>query len=133
MFDGVLHTYIVSVLFLLFFWCPCMAIDVNAQYNGGLLPDIILLTQYYYHRGTGLNAMKRFFICSFRSHLTKRFDVFSPLTGGCSRRSRRVMIFFKNRRGLFGALYFFYLFVIFLLICQDKYSQDACKVFNQAS
>ena len=34
--------YIVSVLFLLFFWSPCMAINVSVQYNGGLLPDIIL-------------------------------------------------------------------------------------------
>ena len=44
--------YIVSGLFLMFFLCPCMAIDVNVQYNGGLLPDIILLTQCYLHRGT---------------------------------------------------------------------------------
>ena len=36
--------YVVSVLFLMFFWCPCMAINVNVQYNGGL-PDILLLTQ----------------------------------------------------------------------------------------
>ena len=43
---------------------PCMAINVRAQYNGGLLPDIILLTQCYHHRGTRLNAMKRFCICS---------------------------------------------------------------------
>ena len=43
MFDGLLH--FVSGLFLMFFWCPCMAINVNVQYNGGLLPDIILLTQ----------------------------------------------------------------------------------------
>ena len=57
--------YIVSVLFLLFFWCPCMAINVvSVQYNGGLLPDIILLTQCYYHRGSRLNAIKRFCICS---------------------------------------------------------------------
>ena len=49
---------------LLFFWCPFMAINVSVQYNGGLLPDTILLTQYYYHRGTRLNAMKRFRICS---------------------------------------------------------------------
>ena len=57
--------YIVSCLFLMFFWCPCMAINVNVQYNGGLLPDIILLlTQCYFHRGTRLNAMKRFCICS---------------------------------------------------------------------
>ena len=41
-----------------------MAINVNVQYNGGLLLDIILLlTQCYFHRGTRLNAMKRFCIC----------------------------------------------------------------------
>ena len=34
--------YIVSGLFLMFFWCPCMAINVYVQYNGGFLPDIIL-------------------------------------------------------------------------------------------
>ena len=28
-----------------------MAIDVSVQYNGGLPPDIILLTQCYDHRG----------------------------------------------------------------------------------
>ena len=61
MCDGVLH----CLLFLMFFWCPYnMAINVNVQYNGGFLPDIILLTQCYLHRGTCLNAMKRFCICS---------------------------------------------------------------------
>ena len=35
----------VSVLLLLFVWCPCMAVNVSVQYNGGLLPDILLLTQ----------------------------------------------------------------------------------------
>ena len=30
----VVLVYIVSGLFLLFLWCPCMAIDVNVQYNG---------------------------------------------------------------------------------------------------
>ena len=64
MCDGVL-----SGLFLMFFWCPCMAIDVNVdvnvqQYNGVPLPDIILLTQCYLHLGTCLNVMKRFCICS---------------------------------------------------------------------
>ena len=57
------------VLFLLFFWCPCMAINISVQYNGGLLPDIILLTQGYFHRRTRLNATKRFCICSLWSHL----------------------------------------------------------------
>ena len=48
----------------LFFCCPCMAINVSVQCNGGLLPDIILLTHYYCHRGTRLNAKKRFCIRS---------------------------------------------------------------------
>ena len=34
-----------------------MAINVSVQYNGGLLPDIILLTQGYDNRGTRFNAM----------------------------------------------------------------------------
>ena len=33
-----------------------MAININVQYNGGLLPDIILLTQGYYSGGTRLNT-----------------------------------------------------------------------------
>ena len=41
----VMMYYIVSGLLLMFFWCPCMAINVNVQYNGGFLPDIILWTQ----------------------------------------------------------------------------------------
>ena len=45
-------------LFSLFLWCPCLAINVSVQYNGGLLPDIILLIQWLYHRGTRLNAIK---------------------------------------------------------------------------
>ena len=61
MFDAVLHCF----CFVFVCWCPCMAINVSViQYNGGLLPDIILLTQCYYHRGTRLNATKRFCICS---------------------------------------------------------------------
>ena len=76
--------YIFSVLFQLFVWCHCMAFNnnVSVQYNGELLPGIILLPQCYYHRGTRLNAMKRFCICSLRSHLNVL--TFFPLTGGCS-------------------------------------------------
>ena len=41
--------------------CLCMAIIVSVQHkNGGFLTGIILLTQCHYHRGTRLNAMKRF-------------------------------------------------------------------------
>ena len=35
-----------------------MAINTSVQYNGGLLPDIIiLLTRGYYDRGASLNTM----------------------------------------------------------------------------
>ena len=70
-----------------------MAINVSIQYNGGLLSDIILLTQcYYHHRGTRLNAMKRFCICSLSMIPLKRFDIFPP-DWGMLRRSRYVLIF----------------------------------------
>ena len=60
-----------------------MAINVSVHHNGGFLPGIMLLTQCYYHRGTRLNAMKRFL--NLQPMIPpKRFDIFSPLTGGCS-------------------------------------------------
>ena len=89
--------YIVSGLLLMFFWCPCMAINVNVQYNGGFLPDIILWTQCYLHRGTCLNAMKRFCSCSLLIP-PKRFDIFPPITGGCSEGLGVVRFFFKKEK-----------------------------------
>ena len=68
-----------------------MAINVSVQCNGGLLPDIILLTQGYYNRGTHLSAMKRFCVCSLRSHLNVL--TFFPPDWGMLRMSRRVLIF----------------------------------------
>ena len=91
--------YIVSGLLLMFFWCPCMAINVNVQYNGGFLPDIILWTQCYLHRGTCLNVLKRFCICSLLIP-PKRFDISSPITGGCSEGLGVVRFFFKHRMGI---------------------------------
>ena len=56
-----------------------MSINVSVQYNGGLLPDKILMTQCYYHRGTRLNAMKRFCLCSLIAMIpTKGFDIIFP-------------------------------------------------------
>ena len=72
-----------------------MAINVSVQYNGGLLPDIILLTQCYFHRGTRSNAMKRF--CIIQPLIPpKRLDIFPPLTGGCSEGLGAFSFFFKN-------------------------------------
>ena len=64
-FDGIIIVVLCTTLSLFcFVWWPCMVINVSVQYNGGLLPDIKLLTQGYYHQGTHLNAMKRFCLCS---------------------------------------------------------------------
>ena len=39
-------------------WWLCMMVNISVQqYNGGLLPDIILLTQGCYQWGTRLNTM----------------------------------------------------------------------------
>ena len=76
--------YIVSVLFLLFFWCPCMAINVSVQYNGGLLPDIILFVDPSHEEVLYLQPLIP----------PKRFDIFFPPDWGMLRRSRCVLIFF---------------------------------------
>ena len=61
MCDGILHClWFVFNVYLVY----CMAINVYVQYNGVLLPDIILLTQCFLHRGTCLNTMKIICICS---------------------------------------------------------------------
>ena len=70
------------IVFNVFLVSLYMAINVNVQYNnGGFLPDIILLTQCYLHRGTCLNAMVLYLQPLIPP---KRFDIFFPMTGGCS-------------------------------------------------
>ena len=60
-----------------------MAISESAQYNnGGVLPDIILLTLCYYHRVTRLKPMNRFCLCSLYSYLN--ILTYFSLSGGCS-------------------------------------------------
>ena len=54
--------YYIAVVMLDYDWWLCMVINISVQYNGRFLPDIILLTQGYYHWGTRLNTMKRFCI-----------------------------------------------------------------------
>ena len=58
-----LFYHVLKKFCFVFVWCPCMAINVSVQHNVGFLPGIILLTQCCYHRGTRLNAIKRFCIC----------------------------------------------------------------------
>ena len=72
-----------------------MAINVSVQFNvAGLFPDIILLTQCHYHRGTRLNAMKKFL--SLQPMIPcKHFHILPP-DWGVLRRSRCVQ--FKNQK-----------------------------------
>ena len=69
--------------------------NVSVQYNCGLLPEIILLTQGYYHRGTRLNAMKRFCLCSLWSHLNV---LTFPPDWGCSEGLDAFSFFFKQQQ-----------------------------------
>ena len=59
-----------------------MAISVSVGYNGGFLPDVILLILLsYYHRGTRLNAsssMKRFCFCGY-AHLINVLTISPPV------------------------------------------------------
>ena len=64
---------------------PCMAIVVSVQYNGGILPDIILLTLCYCHRRTR-NAMKSFCACSLYSHLNVLTSPPPPCLGDAQNR-----------------------------------------------
>ena len=53
----ILVTMYITVVMLGYDWWLCMVINISVQYNGGLLPDIILLTQGYYQWGTRLSTM----------------------------------------------------------------------------
>ena len=59
---------------------------VSVQYNGGFLPDIILLTQCYYHRmGFVFSAIDPTYLVNVLT--------FFPSDWGLLRRSRCVLIF----------------------------------------
>ena len=64
--------------------CPCMAIDVSVQYNGGLLPDIILTVDpILFPSGNPFKCHEE--VLYLQPLIPpKRFDIFSRLTGGCS-------------------------------------------------
>ena len=82
---------IISVLFLLFVWCPCMAINVSVySITVGFSPDIILLTQLL----PLVNPFKCHEEALYLQPMIppKRFDIFLP-DWGLLRRSRRVQIF----------------------------------------
>ena len=58
-----------------------MRINLNKQYNGGFLPNTILLTLRYYHRETRLNAMMKRFAFLQPLFPPKRFGIFLSCLG----------------------------------------------------
>ena len=62
MYLSCIQVQLPRLLLPLLLQCSCMANNVNVQYNGLFLSDIIPLIQCYYHKGTRLNAMKSFFV-----------------------------------------------------------------------
>ena len=72
--------YIVSVLFLLFFWCPCMAINVSVQQASPRYYTVVPMLF------PSRNPFKWHEEVLYLQPLIppKRFDIFSPLTEGCS-------------------------------------------------
>ena len=128
MFDGVLYCFcFVFTVFLVS--CPCMAINVSVHYNGGLLPDIILLSQCCYHRGTRLNALKRFCLCRSLQPMIppKRFDIFPP-DWGMLRRSRCVQIFLSRNYeiGIKMGLFMIFRVVLWALYKNNLKHPAAC-------
>ena len=79
--------FVLYIVFVLFGVPARMAISISVHFNGELLPDIILLTQCYHHRGTRLNVMKRFCLCSLRSHQVYVLTFFFPPDWEMLRRS----------------------------------------------
>ena len=64
--NGIIDIIISTILLTMYYYTVfmfcydrwlCMVINISTQYNGGFLPDIIMLTQGYYHWGTRLNTM----------------------------------------------------------------------------
>ena len=82
--------YIVSGVLLMFFWCPCIAINVSIQYNGGLLPDIYTDPMLFLSG----NPLKCHEEVLYLQPLIppKRFVIFPP-GWGMLRSSRYVLIF----------------------------------------
>ena len=69
--------------------------SVSLQYNGGLLPDIMLLTQCYYHRRTRLNYEDALPLQPMGPP-PECIDIFSPLIEGCSEGPDAFRFFFKH-------------------------------------
>ena len=72
-----------------------MATNISVQYNGGFLPDLILLlTQCYYHRGNPIECHEE--VLSLQPMIPpKRFDVLFPCLGLCTEGLDAFRLFFK--------------------------------------
>ena len=72
-----------------------MEITLGQQYSVGEKPTVILYTYINHHTGT--SEKQRVFFVFAALIPPKRFDIFSPVTEGCSERLGAFCFFFKNR------------------------------------
>ena len=72
-----------------------MLYNASVQHNGGFLPGIIMLSQCYNHRGTRLNARKKFCILQLIMISPNRFDIF-PRLGDAQEVYKRSFAFGNN-------------------------------------
>ena len=81
-------------MFLVCFYC-FSGVPANVQYNGGLLPDIILLTPMLFPSGNSFKCHEE--VLYLQPLIpAKRFDIFSLLTVGCSEGLDVLKFFFKS-------------------------------------
>ena len=96
--NNVKKTTLLCFCLFKFFWCPFIAIsNVSLQYNGGLFPDIILLTQCYYHRGTNPFKCHKEVLSLQPMIPLERFDIFPRVCVGCSEGLDAFRIFFLKK------------------------------------
>ena len=71
--------YIVSgLLFLLFFWCPCMAINVSVQYNGASPRHYYTADPMLFPSGNPFKCHEEVLYLQPLIPPTKRFDIPPP-------------------------------------------------------
>ena len=93
-----IYNYIVSVLFFLFVWCPCVAIN-KCTVQRWASPRRYTVDPMLLPTGIRLNAMKSFFLSLQPMIPPKRSDI-SPPDWEMLRRFRRVLIFLETTRSL---------------------------------
>ena len=74
-----------------------MAINVSVQNNGGFSPTLYTVDPMLLLSGNPFKCHEEVFVFLQPMIPPKRFDIFPPLTGGCSEGLYAFKIFFRGR------------------------------------